>query len=181
MASKLTKGRLVDCTLERHGAQILDILNEAIANTTAVYDYEPRALSSMQGWFEGKAGAGHPVLGLEAGGGTLLGFATYGVFRARPAYKYTVEHSVYVRQDARGRGLGGALLGELIEVARQRDCHVLVAGIDAENQASIALHRRHGFQPAGIVRQCGFKFGRWLDLAFYQLTLPTPSHPVDGT
>jgi phosphinothricin acetyltransferase len=167
----------VECTLERHGAQILAILNEAIANSTAIYDYNPRPESSMVAWFETKRAHDFPVLGLEGHDGRLLGFSTYGTFRAWPAYKYSVENSLYVRHDVRGQGIGDALLARLIAVAKERDVHVLVAGIDAANPASIALHEKHGFQHAGTLRECGFKFGRWLDLAFYQRTLATPEAP----
>jgi L-amino acid N-acyltransferase YncA len=172
--------RLVDCTQVRHAAAILDILNEAIVNSTALYDYRPRPLSAMDAWFDAKAKGGFPVIGCEGDDGQLLGFASYGSFRAWPAYKYTVEHSVYVHRDHRGRGVGRQLLEALIERARQQDLHVMVGGIDAENAASIALHEVLGFVHTGTIRQAGFKFGRWLDLAFYQLILQTPCAPVDG-
>src|SRR3546814_2498645 len=99
-----------------------------------------------------------------------MGFASYGTFRAYPANKYTVEHSVYIDARFRGRGLGEALMSVVIERARQRQIHVLVGGIDAANAASIHMHEKLGFVHAGTIRQAGFKFGRWLDLAFYQLT-----------
>jgi L-amino acid N-acyltransferase YncA len=171
---------LISCTLEEHGLPVLDILNEIIQNSTAVYDYAPRPPSSMDAWFQAKLASSFPVLGAADDDGSLLGYATYGAFRAWPAYKYTVELSVHVRHDTRGRGVGRALLGRLIETARERDVHVMMAGIDAQNAASIALHVKHGFRHAGTVRECGFKFGRWLDLAFYQLVLDTPRHPIDG-
>ena len=98
--------RIVDCSLERHAPAILAILNDAIVNSTALYDYEPRALASMTPWFEAKARGGFPVLGAENPEGELLGFATYGTFRAWPAYKYSVEHSVYVAANARGSLFG---------------------------------------------------------------------------
>src|SRR3954469_25162397 len=97
---------IIDCDQAQHAVAILDILNEAIANSTALYDYRPRSLESMQLWFENKAARNFPVLGAIDGSGQLLGFASYDTFRARPAYKYTVEHSVYVRVDQRGRGIG---------------------------------------------------------------------------
>src|SRR5262245_53232798 len=96
--------KIVDCTYERHAGAILDILNEAILNSTALYDYRARSAESMRGWFAGKAAGRFPVLGALDASGQLLGFASYGTFRAFPAYKYTVEHSVYVRVDQRGRG-----------------------------------------------------------------------------
>ena len=170
----------VECTPERHAGAILDILNEAIANSTALYDYKPRSPDIMTGWFEAKASNRFPVLGLEDDNGRLLGFASYGQFRAWPAYKYSVEHSVYVHKDHRGRGVGIALMRSLIEVATRQQYHLMVAGIDVANSASITLHQKLGFVHAGTLKQVGFKFGRWLDLAFYQLTLPTPSEPVDG-
>lgn len=171
---------LVPCTPARHAQAILDILNEAILNSTALYDYQPRTLDSMQAWFAAKALGDFPVLGLEDEAGTLLAFGSLGTFRAWPAYKYTVEHSVYVHRDHRGQGLGLRVMQALIEAARARDVHALVGAIDAGNAGSIALHERLGFRRVGTLPQVGFKFGRWLDLAFYQLLLDTPSHPVDG-
>jgi phosphinothricin acetyltransferase len=109
-----------------------------------------------------------------------MGFASYGPFRAWPAYKYSVEHSVYVDARFRRRGIGCLLLERLIEAAQSQDYHVLVGAIDAANRESIALHQRLGFTHCGTIRQAGFKFGRWLDLAFYQLILATPSQPMDG-
>ncbi len=171
---------LVACDETQHAAAILEILNDAIVSSTALYDYHPRPLASMSGWFAGKRAGNFPVWGAVDGAGRLLGFATYDVFRVRPAYKYSVEHSVYVARDARGAGVGTALLKRLIETAIEQQLHVLIGGIDAENDASVAFHRRLGFEHAGTVKQAGFKFGRWLDLAFYQLILPTPHAPIDG-
>ena len=172
--------KLVDCTHGEHAGAILDILNEAILHSTALYDYKPRAPESMLNWFKAKDAARHPVIGALAESGELLGFASYGTFRAWPAYKYSVEHSVYVHKDHRGNGVGIALMRRLIEAAHEQQYHVMVGGIDVANEASIALHRKLGFVHAGTVRQAGFKFGRWLDLAFYQLILDTPREPVDG-
>lgn len=172
--------RLVDCTHERHADQILAIFNDAIATSTALYDYKPRPREAMDGWFKTKQQGGFPVVGLENADGELMAFASYGTFRAFPAFKYSVEHSVYVDGRFRGRGLGEAMMAILIERARANGVHVLVGGIDASNQGSIRLHEKLGFVHAGTIRQAGFKFGRWLDLAFYQLTLDTPDNPVDG-
>ncbi|MEI8044903.1 MAG: N-acetyltransferase family protein, partial [Verrucomicrobiota bacterium] len=107
-------------------------------------------------------------------------FASYGSFRAWPAYKYSVEHSIYVDARFRRRGVGRRLLEALIAAAREQDYHALIGAIDAENQASLALHERLGFTHCGTIRQVGFKFGRWLDLSFYQLILATPLQPLDG-
>jgi len=170
----------VTCTHDRHARAIVDIFNEAILNSTALYDYTPRPLESMADWFRQKADAGYPVIGVESDQGTLLGFASYGQFRVRPAYKYTVEHSVYIHHRYRGQGLGPLLMQRLIEDATSQDYHVMVGGIDASNAASIRMHERLGFSHSGTIQQAGFKFGRWLDLAFYQLILSTPRDPRDG-
>ncbi|WP_101049654.1 GNAT family N-acetyltransferase [Macromonas nakdongensis] len=170
----------IACTHSRHASAILDIFNDAIATSTALYDYQPRTLASMAPWFAAKDQGHFPVIGLEDANGQLLAFGSYGTFRAWPAYKYTVEHSVYVHKDHRGQGLGLQVMEALIDAARQREMHAMVGAIDASNGGSIALHRRLGFQHVGTLPQVGFKFGRWLDLALYQLLLDTPRHPVDG-
>ena len=173
--------RLITCTEEAHAGAILAILNEAIVNSTALYDYKPRTPESMVAWFATKRANGFPVIGAEdEESGKLLGFASYGAFRAFPAYKYTVEHSVYVEAGHRGVGLGRTLMEAIIAEAVARDVHVMVGAIDAANAGSIGLHERLGFEHAGTVRQAGFKFGRWLDVAFYQRILSTPLNPVDG-
>ena len=172
--------KLVQCEPGRHSDAILAILNDAIANSTALYDYKPRTPANMAGWFETKAQKQYPIIGIENDAGDLLGFASYGSFRAWPAYKYTVEHSVYVDARFRGQGVGRRLLEAIIDAAQEQDYHVMVGGIDASNAASIRLHESLGFTHSGTVKQAGFKFGRWLDLAFYQKILSTPSTPVDG-
>lgn len=172
--------RLVECDVSEHGGAILQILNDAIVSSTALYDYRPREPDSMFPWFESKRAGGFPVWGAQDDAGSLLGFATYGTFRERPAYKYSVEHSVYVARGQRGLGVGTALMRRLIQSAIEQDLHALIGGIDASNQDSIAFHRKLGFEHVGTIKEAGFKFGRWLDLAFYQLILPTPSAPCDG-
>ncbi len=159
---------------------MLDIFNEAIVHSTALYDYAPRAPQSMVGWFKTKEAGRFPVIGAIDDGGGLLGFASYGTFRAWPAYKYSVEHSVYVHKDHRGRGIGLALMQRLILAAVEQQMHVMVGGIDVTNTGSIALHEKLGFVHAGTIRHAAFKFNRWLDLGFYQLLLETPLEPVDG-
>ena len=171
---------LVTCTHARHAQSIVDIFNDAIVTSTALYDYQPRPLASMETWFANKEKGNFPVIGIENEAGTLLAFGSYGTFRGYPAYKYTVEHSVYVHKDHRGKGLGQTVMRALIDAARAQDLHAMVGAIDAANAGSIALHERLGFKPVGTLPQVGFKFGRWLDLAFYQLLLATPVNPVDG-
>ncbi|HZR03778.1 MAG TPA: GNAT family N-acetyltransferase [Burkholderiales bacterium] len=172
--------RFVTCTHDEHAMAILDILNDAIVKSTALYDYHPRPIESMRAWFDAKAGGRFPVIGAVDDSNALLGFASYGTFRAWPAYKYSVEHSVYVHKDHRGSGIGHALMKQLIAAAVEQQYHVMIGGIDVANSASVSLHEKLGFVHCGTIRQAGFKFGRWLDLAFYQLILPTPSEPRDG-
>jgi L-amino acid N-acyltransferase len=171
--------RLIECDRAR-SAEILAIFNEAILNSTALYDYKVRTMAMMDAWFDAKTKGDYPVIGAVDDSGRLLGFATYGMFRERPAYKYTVEHSVYVDRECRGRGVGRTLLEAIIERARMQDYHVLIGGIDADNAVSIELHRKFGFTFCGEIREAGFKFGRWLHLVFYQLILETPAKAVDG-
>ncbi|MFM6939193.1 MAG: N-acetyltransferase family protein [Rhodoluna sp.] len=171
---------IVQCSYERHGAQILEILNEAIETSTALYDYKPRSMENMVAWFAAKSAGNFPVIGLEVEPGELLGFASFGTFRAFPAYKYTAEHSIYVHKDHRGHGYANILLTEIIASAKRSDLHVLIGAIDAANSASIALHEKFGFKHVGTLPQVGFKFGDWLDLALYQLIFDTPAKPTDG-
>lgn len=172
--------QFITSSFDTHANAILDIFNEAIANSTALYDYQPRTPESMVGWFKTKEAGRFPVIGAVDPDGQLLGFASYGTFRAWPAYKYSVEHSVYVHKDHRGKGIGKTLLLRLIDAAREQQYHVMVGGIDMSNTNSIALHQKLGFVHAGTIRQAGFKFGKWLDLGFYQLLLETPADPMDG-
>ena len=172
--------RIVQCSHERHAEAILGIFNDAIINSAALYDYKPRTIEMVTAWFDAKSKGHYPVIGIENEAGDLMGFASYGMFRAWPAYKYSVEHSVYVDARFRGRGVGRSLFKEIIAAAQGQNYHILVGGIDAGNLASIRLHESVGFTYCGTIRQAGFKFGQWLDLSFFQLILSTPSQPVDG-
>ena len=171
---------ITNCNVKRDAPALQRILNEAIIHSTALYDYEPRPLATVTAWAQGKEIDDLPLRGAFDDQQNLMGFATFGAFRPQPAYKYTVEHSVYVDSSCRGQGIGFALLQDLLRQAIDRDYHVMIGCIDAANHASIALHERLGFVHCGTVREAGFKFGRWLDAAFYQTRLATPSAPVDG-
>ena len=172
--------QLALCQFDTDAEAILAIFNHAILHTTALYEYNPRTIATMQQWFANKAAGNYPVWGLKNSEGVLVAFGSYGTFRAFPAFKYSVEHSVYVHPDHQGKGYGRMMLTQLIESAQQQNYHLLIGGIDASNSGSIALHQKLGFVHSGTITQAGFKFGRWLDLAFYQLTLNTPTVPVDG-
>lgn len=159
--------------------EILAIYNDAIVNTTAVYSYDVQTLEDRKAWFEQKQEDGYPVIVFEVEG-HVAGFATFGPFRAWPAYKYSIEHSVYVNTDYRKQGIGRKLLQAIIDLAKAGDYKTLVAGIDAANDKSIWLHEKLGFTHSGTVRNAGYKFERWLDLAFYQLDLDGPETPQEG-
>jgi L-amino acid N-acyltransferase YncA len=147
--------------------EILDIYNEVIRNTTAVYSDEEVTLANREAWFDARVELGFPVLVASDDSG-VLGFATFGEFRAWPCYRHSVEHSVHVRADCRRRGIGRALVLALLERAGRMQKHVMIAGIDADNTVSIRLHQSLGFTVVGHFREVGFKFGRWLDLKFLQ-------------
>ena len=158
--------------------QILTIYNHAIEHTTAVFEYRAHTLDMRRDWFRAKQTASTPVF-VFVEGDRVLGFATYGPFRAWPAYKYSVELSVYVEPDARRRGIGSELVRAVIDDARTRELRVVMAGITADNQISLRLHERLGFREVAHIPQVGYKFGRWLDLKFLQLVLDGPRQPVE--
>ncbi|MVN88867.1 GNAT family N-acetyltransferase [Deinococcus sp. HMF7620] len=149
---------------------ITAIYNHAVVHTTASYDLEPVTEASRLAWFEARQADGWPVWVAEQGG-QVVGWATFGPFRAKPGYRFTAEHSVYVAPDAQGQGAGRLLMTTLIAEARQRGLHSLIGGVDAENTSSLAFHARLGFVPVAHFRQVGRKFDRWLDLVFVQLLL----------
>ncbi len=159
---------------------ILEIYNEAVANTTAIWNEASVDFQNRKEWFRERKQLGYPVLVAQREDKKTVGFATFGDWRAWDGYRYTVEHSLYVQADHRGRGVGNLLLPALIDRAKDLKKHVMIAGIEASNQASIRLHRRHGFEQMGHMREVGAKFKQWLDLIFMQLMLderPYPSAP----
>jgi L-amino acid N-acyltransferase len=149
---------------------MLEIYNEIILNTTAVWHYEPHTLEMRKEWFEQRQKEGFPiVVAMEEQ--KMLGFSSFGPFRPWPGYKKTVENSVYVASDSRGRGVGKLLIPPLIEAAKQMGLHAMLAGIEAENEASIALHEKFGFVEVAHFKEVGWKFGRWMDLKFLELII----------
>lgn len=150
--------------------QILDIYNEIIANTTAIYYYEPHTLEMRRQWFDERKQQGFPVFVAEEGG-VILGMSSIGPFRVPTAYKYSVENTVHVAAKARGRGIGKLLMPPIIQAARELKMHTIIAGIDATNDVSLHLHKSFGFVEVAHFKEVGFKFDRWLDLKFLQLIL----------
>ena len=153
------------------------IYNDAVLNTTAIWNEVEVDAENRAAWLADRQRAGYPVLVAVDDSDEVLGYASFGDWRAFAGYRHTVEHSVYVRKDVRGGGIGAGLMRALIERARLIGKHVMVAGIEANNDASIRLHAWLGFESVGHMKQVGMKFGRWLDLRFLQLTLDDRDHP----
>ena len=150
--------------------QILDIYNDIIKNTTAVYYYEPHTLEMRRAWFNERKQLGFPIFVAEEDG-VVLGMSTIGPFRVPTAYLYSVENTVHVAAHARGKGIGKLLLAPLIDAAKDLRTHTIIAGIDASNEVSLHLHKSFGFEEVAHFKQVGFKFERWLDLKFLQLII----------
>ncbi|HJU46779.1 MAG TPA: GNAT family N-acetyltransferase [Gaiellaceae bacterium] len=150
---------------------ILAILNEAIETTTASWHHRPLTLAQQLAWFDAKQAEGWPVLVAEAADGGIAGWATFGPFRPWEGYRFTVEHSVYVDGAHRRRGIATRLLTALIEEARRRGLHAMLGGTSGENTESMVLHERLGFEQVARFPEIGEKFGRRLDLVFFELLL----------
>ena len=149
---------------------VLSIYNEVIATTTAVFSSAPVTLENRRAWWAERVGQGFPVLVGEEGG-QVVGFGSFGPFRIGDGYRPTVEHSVHVRAEARGRGLGGALLQALIIQARAQGRRDMIAGVEAGNLGSIRMHERLGFAQAALLPDVAEKFGRPMDLLFLRKRL----------
>ena len=159
---------------------ILAIYNDVLATSTAIFSELPATLEDRLQWFRGRRELGYPVL-VSTDDSGVLGFASFGDFRSWPGYRHTVEHSVHVRPDARGRGVGRELMRVLLDRAIALGKHMMVAGVDADNVGSIRMHERLGFQRAGTLHHVGCKFGRWLDLTFLERRLDDrPAPPALG-
>ncbi len=158
--------------------QLLNIYNDVILHTTAVYSYHQHSLEMRYQWFDERIKTGFPVFVAEENG-IITGFSSYGHFRAWPAYKYTVENSVHVHKEYRGKGIAKLLLKALVDDAKQSNYHAMIAGIDAANEISIKLHEGFGFVEVANFKQVGYKFGNWLDLKFFELIFDTPRHPTE--
>lgn len=149
---------------------ILDILNYNILHSTALYDYNVRTYEVQLAMLEDKVKKGFPIIIAEVNG-AVAGFGMYGEFRFKEAYKFTVEHSVYVSNDFQGKGIGKLLLKELIAAAKEQGIHTMIAVIDSENESSVDFHEKFGFETVGLIKESGWKFERWLHSVFMQLIL----------
>lgn len=168
---------IIRAAVESDADVIAEIYNDAVVNTTAIWNEHRVDVADRIAWIQGRQQAGFPVIVATGEDNTLLGYASYGDWRSWDGYRHTVEHSVYVHKNARGQGAGAALMQALIQLARESGKHVMVAAIESENAASIALHKKLGFIEAGRMTEVGNKFGRWLDLTFLQLRLDDRQQP----
>lgn len=159
--------------------EILSIYNDAVQSTTALFTDSVVDLDDRRAWLAARASQGYPVI-IATQEGEVLGYGSFGDFRAWPGYRHTVEHSLYVLRERRRRGVGAALLAELIERARALNKHAMIAGIEASNTASLELHARANFREVARLPQVGAKFGRWLDLVFMERFLDERSVPPDA-
>jgi len=161
---------LVKCQFDKHGSIILEIFNEVIEHSSALYETELRTLQTLETWFKEKEALNTPILGIEENG-HLLGFASYGSFRPQPAMHLTAEHSLYIHKNSRGKKVGQQLLTALLEHLGEKGYQNTIAAIDSENKGCIILHEKFGFTCNGKIKQAAKKFNRWLDLELYQLKL----------
>ncbi|WP_397450133.1 GNAT family N-acetyltransferase [Pseudomonas sp. NA-150] len=166
---------LIRDALEADLAAIRDIYNDAVLNTTAIWNEQAVDLANRKAWFDLRQTQAYPILVVvDPADDEVLGYSSFGDWRPFDGFRHTVEHSVYVRADQRGNGLGPLLMQALIERAKTCDKHMMVAAIESGNVASVRLHERLGFTITGQMAEVGTKFGRWLDLTFMQLNL-TPN------
>lgn len=149
---------------------IISILNYYILNSTALYDYQIRTIEQQQAIFDEKIKKGFPII-VATINERVVGFGYYSEFRFREAYKFTVEHSVYVSPDNHGKGIGKVILQNLIDLAKEQKLHTMIGVIDSENESSINFHQQFGFEVVGNIRESGFKFERWLHSILMQLIL----------
>ena len=152
-------------------AAIAEIYNRAVAETTATFDLVPRTIDAQRAWLAERSGAFAAIVGTDPTSKRVVSFASLSPYKDRPAYRTTVEDSIYVHHEFGGRGIGRAMLAHLLDVARASGFHAVVARIEASSEASRSLHERCGFELVGIEREVGRKFNRWLDVAVMQCLL----------
>ena len=161
---------LIRPAVESDVPAILNIYNDIVATSTAIYNHLPVTLEDRLNWFHSRTRSGYPILIAEIEE-KVAGYASFGDFRSWPGYRFSVEHTVHLDAAHRGKGIGKQLLLALIPIARTLGKHAMVGGVDAENTASIHLHESLGFERVAHFREIGHKFNRWLDLIFFEKIL----------
>lgn len=153
--------------------QITAIYNDVLIHSTAIYSDRPSTVEERRAWGQARRDQGYPLI-VAVEGDRVAGFASFGDFRAWPGYRFTVEGTIHIHAEARGQGLGTALLQSIIVLARDLGKHSMIAGVDAENSVSLGFLERFGFARVGHLREVGFKFDRYLDLVLLQYWLTPP-------
>lgn len=149
---------------------ITNIYNDAVKNTTAIWNNDVVTQENRKQWLLTKQQQGYPVL-VICKNDSVMGYATFGSWRNFDGYQFTVEHSIYIHTDYQKIGLGHKLLIALIEEAKRLNKRVMVAGIESKNLGSIRLHQKLGFEEVGVFKEVGYKFDQWLDLTCLELNL----------
>lgn len=150
---------------------ILEIYNEAVLNTTASADYEPRSPESRYEWFEEHARGGYPIFVATDEAGEVVGWSSLSRYKERYGYRFSTENSIYIHANRRGQGVGKLLMPPLIERAREMGLHAILAGISADNEASLRLHAQFGFEKVAHFKETIYKFGQWLDVVYMEKLL----------
>jgi phosphinothricin acetyltransferase len=154
--------------------QITEIYNEILMSSTAVYSDSPATREDRIAWWKGRLAQGYPVL-VASIGSHIAGFTSFGDFRSWPGYRFTVEGTLHIHSGSRGKGIGTQLMKALLLRAKALGKHTMIAGVDAENVASLGFLDRFGFQRAGCLREVGYKFDRFLNLIFLQYWITPPA------
>lgn len=154
--------------------EVTAIYNEVLTNSTAIYNDRPATYQERIEWWKTRQEQGYPVL-VATDGDSILGFGTFGDFRSWPGYRFTVEATIHIHSSARGQGVGTEILKVLVSRARSLTKHIMIAGVDSENAASLRFLERFGFQRAALLREVGFKFGRYLNLILLQYWITAPA------
>jgi phosphinothricin acetyltransferase len=149
---------------------ILNIMNDAILNTTSIYDYKERSIDYISNWWSNKTKESLPIVVCELES-KVVAYGSFGIFRQWEAYKFSIEHSIYVMPNYQRHGIGKEMLKLLISKAKKEGYHTMIGGIDSMNTQSIELHKKFGFVEIGKIKEVGYKFDKWLDLVFMQLIL----------
>jgi L-amino acid N-acyltransferase len=167
--SRLEQAVIMRKAVENDLPALLEIYNDAVLNSTATFDTTPQTIETRTSWIRVHVGH-HPLIIAELGSKTV-GYSSLSAYHERPAYSKTAELSIYVHKDYRRRGIAERLMKEIISLARGLGYHALISCISIGSSASIELHRKLGFQMVGWLKEVGFKFGHWQDVAFYELLL----------
>ncbi len=150
---------------------IREIYNDAVLNTTASADYEPRSLESRYAWFDEHEREGYPIFVAQTDAGEIVGWSSLSRYKERIGYQYSTENSIYVRPAWRGRGVGKLLMPPLLDAARAMGMHAILAGISGDNEASLKLHAQFGFEKVAHFKETIYKFGQWLDVVYMEKLL----------